>query len=198
MNREENNRITGDREDANLVRSFQNGERDSFETLVIKYKDRVFNLCYRFMGDFHEAEDLSQDVFLKAYRALNRFRMESSFYTWLYRIAVNTCKNRINSSAFRFSGRNISVEHTEDNGILIAGDEKENPAEQLENKERAGHIQRAINTLPPEQKTMVILRDIEGLSYEEIQEITGEKLGTVKSRLSRARVDLTKKLKGVL
>lgn len=198
MNREENSELIRGDDDADLIKAFRAGNADSFEILVNKYKDRVFNLCYRFLGDYQEAEDASQDVFVKVYNALNKFRFRSSFYTWLYRITVNTCKNRINSLAFKKVKKNVRLENNEISGLTEISDEGNNPAIQLEKNERIKMIQHAINTLPQGQKTMIILRDIEGLSYEEISDITGKRPGTVKSRLSRARLDLSKKLKGIL
>jgi RNA polymerase sigma-70 factor (ECF subfamily) len=198
MNKEKNNGIIRGDDDSGLIKAFQSGNVNSFETLVIKYKDRVFNLCYRFLGDYQEAEDASQDVFVKVYNALNKFRFKSSFYTWLYRITVNTCKNRINSLAFKKIKKNVQLEDNENPELMKISDERNNPAKQLERKERIRLIQRAINDLPSGQKAIILLRDIEGLSYEEIGNIIGKRLGTVKSRLSRARLDLNKKLKRIL
>jgi RNA polymerase sigma-70 factor (ECF subfamily) len=198
MNREANNGIIRDDDDSDLIKAFQAGNLESFETLLIKYKDRVFNLCYRFLGDYDEAEDISQDVFVKVYNALNKFGFRSSFYTWLYRITLNTCKNRVNSLAFKKAKKNVQLENNENSELMKISEEGNNPAVQLERKERGRLIQQAINKLPPGQKTVIILRDIEGLSYEEIGNITGKRLGTVKSRLSRARLDLNKRLKGIL
>lgn len=198
MNREKNIGIIRGDDDSGLIKAFQSGNVNSFETLIIKYKDRVFNLCYRFLGDYQEAEDASQDVFVKVYNALNKFRFKSSFYTWLYRITVNTCKNRINSLAFKKIRKNVQLENNENSELMKISDERYNPATQLEKKERVKLIQRAINELSPGQRTIIILRDIEGLSYEEIGSIIGKRLGTVKSRLSRARLDLNEKLKRIL
>ncbi|MBN1628010.1 MAG: sigma-70 family RNA polymerase sigma factor [Deltaproteobacteria bacterium] len=189
-------------DDFALIRAFHKGENYAFDALVMRYKDRIFNLCLRFLGDSHEAEDTSQDVFLKAFKSLNNFRFESSFYTWLYRIAVNSCKNRVKSLWYRFRKNEAWTENSE--GSLEGSQfefmaySNENPVASLENKEMMNALQKAINTLPSDQKSVVILRDIEGLSYEEITDITGFKLGTLKSRLSRARHSLREKLGDII
>jgi RNA polymerase sigma-70 factor (ECF subfamily) len=190
------------KDDYALIRAFQNGEKAAFDTLVLRYQDRVFNLCIRFLGDYHEAEDTAQDVFVKVYNSLKKFRFESSFFTWLYRIAVNSCKNRVNSLEFRFRKSNTRTDISDD---ALKGFERENmadppsnPASELQNKEMMKILQKAINSLPSDQKAVVILRDIQGMSYEEITDITGFKLGTIKSRLSRARNSLREKLGDIL
>jgi len=189
-------------EDAALVRAFQAGNKASFDELVLRYKDRLFNLCFRFLGDHQEANDSAQEVFVKIYRSLKRFRLESAFSTWLYRIAVNTCKNKLKSSEYR---RKKKMVHLDNPGtvegkthVLEMRDDTQSPLLELERKERLNLIRRAIDSLPPAQKMVVVLRDLEELSYENIANITGYSLGTVKSRLSRARLDLRKKLVKVI
>ena len=186
---------------AALVRSFQAGNKAAFDTLVLKHKDRIFNLCFRFLGDYQEADDSAQEVFVKAYRSLRAFRFESAFGTWLYRIAVNTCKNKVKSLDYRYAKKMVHLDNPgaaqADHGLEIS-DETPSPLAELERKERMELIQRAIESLPPEQKMVVILRDIQGLPYDDIADITGYGLGTVKSRLSRARLELRRKLMKVL
>jgi len=189
-------------EDAALVRAFQAGNKASFDELVLRHKDRLFNLCFRFLGDYQEANDSAQEVFVKIYRSLKRFRLESAFSTWLYRIAVNTCKNKLRSSEYR---RKKKMVHLDNPGtvegkthVLEMRDDTQSPLLELERKERLNLIRRAIDSLPPAQKMVVVLRDLEELSYEDIANITGYSLGTVKSRLSRARLDLRKKLVKVI
>jgi RNA polymerase sigma-70 factor (ECF subfamily) len=186
MNKEATNRIQGD---SDLVKAFQSGDMISFDELVLRYKDRVFSLCYRFTGNFHDAEDCAQDVFLKVYRSLMKFRFESSFYTWLYRITLNTCKSRLKSIRIMDMKKISYMDNQEEKG-----DEDKSPITELEKIERIRLVQNAINSLPAWQKDMIILRDIEGLSYEEITRITGYRLGTLKSKLSRARHSLKEKL----
>jgi RNA polymerase sigma-70 factor (ECF subfamily) len=191
---------TGSREeDGGLVKAFQVGDRTAFDALVLKHKDKVFNLCYWFLGDRQEAHDSAQDTFIKVYRSLKKFRLESAFSSWLYRIAANTCKNRLKSSEYRHKKKIVWLDNP---GEIEGGqysaeihDQSPSPMIDFEKKERMMLIQRAIASLPTDQRTIVVLRDIEGLSYEEIANITGLNFGTVKSRLSRARQQLRNKLR---
>jgi RNA polymerase sigma-70 factor (ECF subfamily) len=189
-------------EDIELITVFKAGDKTAFDTLVLRHKDMVFNLCYRFLGDFQDANDTAQDVFIKAYKALKRFRAESSFSTWIYRIALNTCKNRIKSLEHRYWEQTRSLDNPgksgNDNPPMEIADDSPSPPEALESKERSMIIQKAIHSLPKAKKEMVLLRDMEGLSYEEIMNITGLNIGTVKSKIARARSDLREKLKGVI
>lgn len=197
-----NNPAQKSNRDVELIRSFQSGEKAAFDQLVIRHKDRIFNLCYRMLGDYIEANDYAQETFIKAFKSLKKFRFESSFSTWLYRIAVNTCKNRLRSLEKRYQGKMISIETPnfsgENNPALEIRDDSPSPATRLERKEKSALIQTAINSLPAEQKMVIILRDIEGRSYEEIAEATGLALGTVKSRLARGRTELKTKLRKIL
>ncbi len=189
-------------DDTALVKGVQTGNTAAFDALVIRHKDRVFNLCYRLLGDFQEADDSAQEIFLKVFRSIKRFRFEAAFSTWLYRIAVNTCKNRLKSSEYRQKKMTISLENPvpSETGTppREIRDNGNSPGNHIEKKERMRQVQKAVDALPPDQKTVVTLRDIQGLSYEEIADITGLNLGTVKSRLSRARVGLREKLRGLL
>jgi len=185
-------------DDAALIRLFLAGDKGAFDRLVVRHQDRVFNLCYRFVGDYHEANDLAQDVFIKVFASIKKFRFKSEFSTWLYRITVNTCRNRVKSLAFRFKKKAASL-HSERGNITVAlSDESGSPGTALEQKERSKIIQEAINTLPEDKKTVLILRDMEGLTYEEIAVVTGLNPGTVKSRLARAREKLKGKLVGAI
>jgi RNA polymerase sigma-70 factor (ECF subfamily) len=188
-------------QDVLLIKAFQGGDRAAFDKLVLRHKDKLFNLCYSFLGDYEEANDSSQEAFIKAYQGLKKFRFESSFSTWLYRIAVNTCTNKVKSLAYRQKKMTSSLDNPggmHEKRSLDIRDDAPTPLMELEEKERQNLIRKAIDQLPPEHKAVVALRDIEGLSYEEIAEITGSNLGTVKSRLSRARIDLRSKLRSVL
>jgi RNA polymerase sigma-70 factor (ECF subfamily) len=193
---------SGKVEDRELISSFNKGSKKAFDTLVLKYQDRVFNLCYRFLGNYEEADDSAQETFIKVYRSLKNFRFESSFSTWLYRIAVNTCKNKLSSLKYRRSREMVRL----DNGKGQEGsrkpteisDESLSPEVKLEKKERDTLIQQAIDSLPADFKTVVVLCDVEGLSYEMTARITGYRIGTVKSKLSRARDRLRIRLGEVL
>jgi len=184
--------------DIELIKAFQVGKKAAFDELVLSHKDKVFNLCYWFVGDYQDANDLAQDVFFKAFKALKNFRFESAFSTWIYRIAVNTCKNRLKSFQYRLKKKFVHLNNTaagSNPGVEIA-DESSSPEIELGKKERMRLIKAAINSLPSNKKAVVVLRDIEGLSYGEISEVTGFNLGTVKSKLARARQDLREMLKG--
>ncbi len=188
--------------DTLLIRSCLAGERIAFDRLVLRYKDRVFSLCLRLLGDYDDANDCAQETFIKVHRALPRFRFESAFSTWLYRIAVNTCKSSRSSRAFRMKKNMVSL-----NGMdagaresleISSGNPHPTPDQELERRERERLLQEAIDALPPDQRAVVVLRDVEVLSYDEITGITGLNLGTVKSKLSRARLKLRGKLEGLL
>ena len=188
--------------DADLISAFKSGNTHAFDQLVLRYKDRIFNLCYRSLGDYQEAYDTAQEIFIKVYKNLQSFRGEASFLTWLYTIAGNTCKNRLKSLDYRYRNKKVSLNdpHNQDGGNreVDIEDESESPLVVLEKKEKMKIIQGAIDSLPAEQKMVVVLRDIEGLSYDEIINITGHRLGTVKSKLSRARLILREKLRGII
>ncbi len=181
--------ITGQQSDQELIERFRTGnDMRAFDALAMRYKDMVFNLCYRLMGDYDEAHDCAQEAFIKAYRGLPAFRGEARFSTWLYRIAVNTCRDSID----RRGSRRATVDPDRSRSPMSSPDELA-----LKNDtERA--VQGAISALPEELRVLVVLRDIEGKSYEDIEEITGMKEGTVKSRLSRARHRLRDSLRGVV
>lgn len=186
--------------DTVLIRAVQAGDMAAFDELVLKYKDRLFNLVYWFLGDYQDANDCAQETFIKVFKSIKKFRFESAFSTWLYRIAINTCKNKIKSSAYRWKKKTVSLEtsNSSKNGNpfseIVNG--SPTPVVALEKKERMMRIQKAINSLPEEQNKVVVLRDIQGLSYQDISDITGLNLGTVKSRLARGRLALKSRLKG--
>jgi len=186
-------------DDASLIRDFKAGNRGAFNYLVLKYQDGIVSICFRFLGDYQEASDCAQDVFLKAFKALKKFEFKSTFFTWLYRIAINTCETKLRSSEQRYKKRTVSLDNPgtaeRSNPSRTIVDNSPSPIEQLEHKERSIMLQDAINSLSKDHKTMIILRDIEQLSYEEIAITTGIELGTVKSRIARARIELRNKLK---
>ncbi len=188
-------------EDYDEIRSFIKGEIASFDRLVIKYKDKIFNLCYRFLTDYDDADDCAQEVFVNVYRSLKNFRFEASFSTWIFKIAVNTCRNKLVSADYRRKKKMVSlgspVDSTGENDcVLEIGDERLSPQVQAEKEEKDKAIEEAISSLPQDQKEIVVLREIEMLSYEDISRATGLNLGTVKSKISRARQSLAEKLRG--
>ncbi|MCG8570548.1 MAG: RNA polymerase sigma factor [Spirochaetes bacterium] len=176
------------------IEEFQEGNEMVFEKLIDKHKNFVFNLCFRILNEYEEAEDACQDIFLKVHKGLKKFQFKAAFTTWLYRIVVNTCKNRLNSKAFRNKKRTSSLEthfHQSDEAT-------KNPEENYENKETLQIVLKAIDQLPIKYKILIVLRDLENKSYEEMSEITSLKIGTVKSQLFRARELLRTQLAGVL
>lgn len=176
----------GDEEDFRWILAFKSGKEEGFNRLVLRHKDRIYGLCLRLLArDPHDAEDAAQETFVKAYHALKDFRMESKFSSWLYRIAVNTCKNRLVSRSYRESRRSMDPE-----ADLEGAPASPSPEQELEAKGKRERIEAAIAQLPEEQRTLVVLRDVEGRSYEEIAEATGLNPGTVKSRLNRGRGQL--------
>jgi len=187
-------------DDEQLVRQALAGEGRGFERLVNRHRDAVFNLCYRMLGDLDDADDCAQEVFIRIYRKLAGFRFQSAFSTWLYRVALNTCRNfAVSSQRVRARGALRLDDPSSGNGAALEiGDSSANPEARYERGERALAIERAIAGLPAKQRMLVVLRDIEGRSYEEIAELAGMKLGTVKSKLARARGALREKLEGVL
>ncbi len=187
-----------DKADNDLIGAFQAGDNSAFDDLVRKHQDRIFNLCYWLLGDYPEANDCAQDTFIKIFQNLANFRFESTFLTWAHRIAVNTCKNRLKSFHYRFSRKLVRLDNPggSPGSVDAIADETGSPEMVHEKKERRTLIHQAINTLAAEKKTVVVLRDIQGLSYEEIVKITGLNPGTLKSKLARARQELKSKLSG--
>ena len=183
----------GDTEDQEWVRSFQSGREEGFNRLVLKHKDRIYGLCLRMLSDPDNAEDAAQETFVKAYHGLKKFRMEAKFSSWLYRIAVNACNNWLGSKPYRDSRDALDLEAADSDDTLSAPA----PDEVLEAKKKREAIEQAIAGLPDDQRLLVVLRDLEGRSYEEIAEITELNPGTVKSRLNRGRRQLQIWLQGL-
>lgn len=173
-----------------------------FDEVVDRYYDKVLNLAFRLMGDREEAHDLAQEVFIHAYQAYDRFRGEAEVFTWLYRITVNLAKNRYKQLQREREHRWEILEETDEEEEEVETfeweDTKLSPETLLEQKELSEAIQKAIDELPEDQRTTLVLRDIEGLSYREIARIQGCSVEAVKSRLFRARSTLRKKLRPFL
>ena len=182
-----------------LVRRLRDRDERAFREMVDDYGDRVFNLTYRMLGNREEAEDLAQEVFITVFKSIDTFRGDSKFSTWLYRITANHCKNRIKYLARRHDRGKAELDERAEGGgadgpSLGAPRPSPRPDMQLEGAEMERVLQEAIAELEEEQRILVILRDVEDLSYEEICAITDLPEGTVKSRLHRARLALRKKL----
>jgi RNA polymerase sigma factor (sigma-70 family) len=182
-------------EERRLVEVAQRGDVESFNELVRLYEGRVYNLCYRMLGDADSAADAAQDAFLSAFRNLRSFR-GGSFRSWMLRIATNTCYDALRARKRRPSvSLDIETEDEEDSAPLQIADTAESPDDFTLRRELAAAIQDGLTTLPDEQRIVLILSDIQGLAYEEIAQITNSNLGTVKSRLSRGRARLREVLK---
>ncbi|XXK58137.1 RNA polymerase sigma factor RpoE [Porticoccaceae bacterium nBUS_09] len=179
--------IKGEATDQQLVVRVQEGDKRAFDLLVLKYQHKVHAIVGRFVRDTDEVADVVQEAFIKAYRALPKFRGESQFYTWLYRIAVNTAKNYLVSRSRRPPGSDVDIDDAE----YYSGSEylKDlgTPENQLFRDELESVIVKSIAELPEDLRTAVTLREYEGLSYEEIAEIMECPVGTVRSRIFRAR-----------
>jgi RNA polymerase sigma-70 factor (ECF subfamily) len=175
--------------DADCVRRIiQRGDTDAFEILVRRHEKTIFNLVYRMLGDYDDAAEVSQEVFLSAYRAIREFRGDANFSTWLYRIALNhaTTRRRILSSRRQ---KIVPLHETEP-----PSDPELGPAEALERKEIRQRVQSAINKLEPEDAAIILLRDLQDVPYEELARVLDIPIGTVKSRLHRARQALRTQL----
>lgn len=190
----------GDREiDQQLVERAQRGDKHAFELLVIKYQRRLGRLISRFVRDPAEAEDVTQDAFIKAYRALPGFRGDSAFYTWLYRIGINAAKNHLLSHGRRLSDQTVldaaQAEEYEEGALLH---EVATPENELMGKQVAEVVNTSLQQLPDDLRTALTLREIEGLSYEEIAEVMNCPIGTVRSRIFRAREAVAARLRPLL
>ncbi|NLD99374.1 MAG: sigma-70 family RNA polymerase sigma factor [Fibrobacter sp.] len=178
------------------------GDRLAFDRLVMMYRNQILNLCVRMLGNYADGEDAAQDVFVNAYSHMKNFRGDSQVSTWLYRIAINTCKNRYSSWWGRLQKKVLRIGHPvhdsdSDDNLVELADMGMGADEVLERKRVNMKISSAIVSLPNNFKELIILRDIQEKSYEEISGIVGLPSGTVKSRLARARDALQKKLKEV-
>ena len=190
-----------DREiDQQLVERVQQGDKRAFDLLVVKYQRKLARLLSQLIRDPVEVEDIAQETFIKAYRALPSFRGDSAFYTWLYRIGINTAKNFLVSQGRKvptIEGNfdNEDAETFEDGGIMK---EVNTPESELMSKQIAQTVNQTLDTLPEELRTAIVLREIDGLSYEEIANIMSCPIGTVRSRIFRAREAISEQLRPLL
>lgn len=179
--------VTEQEADRQLVKRVQKGDKHAFDLLVLKYQHKIFGLVGRYVHDSSEVQDVAQEAFIKAYRAIGRFRGESAFYTWLYRIAINTAKNYLVSRSRRPPDTDVEVgdaEYFESSGKLR---ENDSPEQELFKEELETEIYAAIEQLPEDLRTAIMLREFDGMSYEQIAEIMQCPVGTVRSRIFRAR-----------
>jgi RNA polymerase sigma-70 factor (ECF subfamily) len=173
--------------DLELVRRAQRGERGAFDLLVLRYQHKVVKLVARLLRDRTEAEDVAQEAFVKAFRALGSFRGDSAFYTWLYRIAVNTARNTLASRQRRPVEYEAGLSESEQTAVESRMRHYDTPEADLLSDEIHQAVNKAIGELPEDLRTAIILREVEGLSYEEIAEAMDCPVGTVRSRIFRAR-----------
>jgi len=182
--------MSGD-EDLEYVIRCQKGDTDAFDVLVERHQKKMLNIAFRMMGDYEEACDVTQEAFVSAYKSIKKFKAEARFSTWLYRIVVNYAKNRLKQLNGLAKREGVSIDETEDkradtmmNASLV---NHANPGTEMETREREAHVQQCISSLDEDYREVLVLRDIQGFSYDEIKEILNIPDGTVKSRLSRAR-----------
>mgnify|MGYP001826329362 FL=1 len=184
--------------DQALVERVQAGDNTAFDVLVQKYQSKIIQLAYRYVHDQDEAMDIAQEAFIKAYKALGRFRGDSAFYTWIYRIAINTAKNHLVASSRRPPRADIDAVEAEQYDSATGLKEYATPERMLLKDEIKQTIAGAIENLPDDLRTAITLRELEGMSYEEIAQAMDCPIGTVRSRIFRARDAIDGKLKPLL
>ncbi|MTI83665.1 MAG: sigma-70 family RNA polymerase sigma factor [Firmicutes bacterium] len=178
--------------DEQLVDKFKSGSVEAFEELVNRYERKVYTLAYRFTGNYADAGDMVQEVFIRVYRALPKFRAESSFSTWIYKVAANVCRDELRKQRRK---KSVSLENMEANqGEIAVTDEAQSPEEFVEQRDLQARVQKYIDQLTEDQRMILLLREMHQLSYEEMADVLECSLGTVKSRLSRARLALKNKM----
>ena len=184
--------------DQALVERVQQGDKSAFDILVLKYQSKIIQLVNRYVHDADEAMDVAQEAFIKAYRAIGRFRGDSAFYTWIYRIAINTAKNHLVASGRRPPAGDIDAQDAEQYEGATGLREYATPERMILKDEIEKTVASAIEELPDDLKTAITLRELEGLSYEEIAQAMECPIGTVRSRIFRARDAIDTKLKPLL
>jgi len=185
-------------DDQQLVKRVQNGDKRAFDLLVLKYQHRILGLVVRFVHDPHEAQDVTQEAFIKAYRALPKFRGDSAFYTWLYRIAINTAKNHLVSRSRRPPNNDVDASDAEFYDGDHALKDTASPERLMLRDEIDAAVHESIKQLPENLRYALTLREFEGLSYEDIATVMQCPVGTVRSRIFRAREAVDKALQPLL
>jgi RNA polymerase sigma-70 factor, ECF subfamily len=188
---------TGGESDLALVGRVQRGEKAAFDVLVLRYQHKVLKLVMRYIRDAMEAEDVAQEAFIKAYRALPAFRGDSAFYTWLYRIAINAAKNALVASKRRPIDYNLDLQDPEQYELQARLRNQETPEHLVLTDEIRETVNGAMAELPEDLRTAIVLREIDGLSYEEIAAAMDCPVGTVRSRIFRAREAIDRKLRPI-
>lgn len=181
-----------------LVERVQQGDKKAFDILVLKYQHKIVNLVMRYVRDQAEALDITQEAFIKAYRALPKFRGDSAFYTWLYRIAINTAKNFLVAAKRRPLDYDLDLQDPEQYDMQARLKETDTPEGLLLTDEIRETVMDAIEALPEDLRTAILLREMEGMSYEEIAQTMDCPVGTVRSRIFRAREAVDKRLRPIM
>lgn len=176
-----------EQQDQELVLRVQHGDKAAFDFLVIKYQHRIIHLVNRYVKDMNEAQDVAQEAFIKAYRGIQHFRGEAAFYTWLYRIAINTAKNSLIAHSKRHSDYQIDIQEIESSENIAQLKDTETPETLLLNEEILATIKKTLDELPEEMRVALILCEFDALRYEEIAHVMDCPIGTVRSRIFRAR-----------
>jgi RNA polymerase sigma-70 factor (ECF subfamily) len=184
--------------DQELVRRVQRGESAAFDLLVRKYQHRIVGLIGRYVSDWSECQDVAQETFLRAYRALGNFRGDAQFYTWLHRIAVNTAKNHLVSSNRRPPTDDIDIEDAEQYASGLRLRDNDTPERELMRQQLEQTVMRAVEALPDELRVAITLREVDGLSYEEIATKMDCPIGTVRSRIFRAREAIDQEMRPLM
>ena len=183
--------------DKQLVARVQRGDKRAYDLLVLKYQHKIVGLVSRYLRDQDEVLDVTQEAFIKAYRALPRFRGDSAFYTWLYRIAINTAKNHLVSKSRRPPDTDLDIDEGEFQEASGALSQMENPENSLATEQLKAVVYQAIDDLAEDLKAAITLREFEGFCYEEIAEVMDCPVGTVRSRIFRARETIEKKIAAI-
>jgi len=184
--------------DREIVLAIQhNTDRDAFEKLLDRYQDKVYQFCFRFTGNREDAADCSQEIFIKLYQRIRQFNHKSKFSTWLYRIMINTCQDMVKSKSYKYSKQSVEIgqPETDNAGIQIPAPESSDPEKTMQHKEIQLWFQKTLMKLREMQRIVLIMRDVEGKSYEEIARATSLNIGTVRSTLARARYFMAEQLK---
>jgi RNA polymerase sigma-70 factor (ECF subfamily) len=184
--------------DKELVRRVKKGDKQAFDLLFSRYQHKILNLVSRYLRDQQDVEDVTQEAFIKAFRALPRFRGESAFYTWLYRIAINTAKNHLVARSRRPPGVDVDIDDAEFMDGTDVLRESESPEAVLSRDELAEVINATLSELPDDLRSAVTLREFDGLTYEQIAEIMDCPVGTVRSRIFRAREAIDQRIEPLL
>jgi RNA polymerase sigma-70 factor (ECF subfamily) len=185
--------------DAALVTRVQQGDKKAFDLLILKYQRKIIRLLSRMIRDQNEIEDVAQEAFIKAYKALPQFRGDSAFYTWLYRISINTARNWLSQNSRRPSSPNMNVSENDETFSEIDNlTDSHTPEAEMVSREIAASVNQTIESLPEELRQAIVMREIDGMSYEDIALAMSCPIGTVRSRIFRAREAIATKLRPIM